>query len=166
MYILAVICAVLILAADQLSKYYVVSNFALAETKPAIEGLFDFTYIHNKGGAWGMMEGHTWVLLSLTAVAMLICIMLLLKADKEHKLIFWAVCLILSGGLGNMIDRIFRGGNVVDFIRLQFIEFPIFNIADCAVVIGGGLLIIHLIKDIISAKKVTSEPKVAEENTK
>lgn len=144
------------LAADQLSKYYVVANFALAETKPGIDGLFDFTYIHNKGGAWGFMQGHTWILLSLTAVAMLVCITLLIKSGKEHKLLFFAICLILSGGLGNMIDRIFRGGNVVDFIRLQFIEFPIFNIADCAVVIGAGLLILHLILDFVSAKKVNS----------
>ena len=55
-----------------------------------------------------------------------------------------------------MIDRIFRDGNVVDFIRLQFIDFPIFNIADCAVCIGAGLLIIHLVMDILSARKVNS----------
>ena len=55
-----------------------------------------------------------------------------------------------------MIDRIFRDGNVVDFIRLQFIDFPIFNVADCAVCIGAGLLIIHLVMDILSARKVNS----------
>lgn len=155
-YVLAIVVAALFLAADQLSKHYVVANFALAETKPAIDGLFDFTYIHNKGGAWGFMQGHTWMLLSLTAVAMLICIALLIRSGKKHKLLFFAICLILSGGLGNMIDRIFRDGNVVDFIRLQFIDFPIFNIADCAVCIGAGLLIIHLVMDILSARKVNS----------
>lgn len=151
-YIIAVICAAVFLAADQFSKFYVVENFALAETKPAIDGLFDFTYIHNKGGAWGFLDGQTWLLLSFTAVALILCIALLVKSGKNDKLLFFSVCLILSGGVGNMIDRIFRDGNVVDFIHLQFMSFPIFNIADCAVVIGAALLVVYFIEDLVFPK--------------
>ena len=155
--ILAIVVGLLLLAADQFTKYYVVANFALAETKPAIDGLFDFTYIHNKGGAWGMLDGHTWLLLALTVFAMLICLAMLIKSGKNNKLLFWSITLILSGGLGNMIDRIFRDGNVVDFIRLQFIDFPIFNVADCAVVIGAILLMIHFFLDFKSSSKEQNE---------
>ncbi len=162
-FVLAIITAVLFLAADQLSKYYINATFALAETKPAVDGLFDFTYIHNKGGAWGMLNGYTWLLLALTVLAMLVCIAMLIKSGKNNKLLFWSISLILSGGLGNMIDRIFRDGNVVDFIHLQFIDFPIFNIADCAVVIGAVLLIIHFIIDFKSSSKEQSETSVPNE---
>ncbi len=162
-FVLAIVVGLLFLVADQLSKYYVIANFALAETKPAIDGLFDFTYIHNKGGAWGMLSGQTWLLLALTVLAMLVCLAMLIKSGKNNKLLFWSITLILSGGLGNMIDRIFRDGNVVDFIHLQFIDFPIFNIADCAVVIGAVLLMIHFFIDFKSSSKEQSELKIPSE---
>ena len=162
-YILALVVAVLWLAADQLSKFYVVANFELGETKPAIDRIFDFTYIHNKGGAWGLLDGHTWLLLALTVLAMLVCIAMVAKSGTKNKLLFWSISLILSGGIGNMIDRIFRGGNVVDFIRLQFIEFPIFNVADCAVCIGAALLIIYFIIDFKNSSKQKNEIKIPDE---
>ena len=81
---------------------------------------------------------------------MLICIALLLKYGVKDKLMFWAISLVLSGGIGNMIDRIFRDGEVVDFIQLDFWKsYPIFNVADCAIVIGAGLLMLYFVKDII-----------------
>lgn len=161
-YALAVICSVLFLAADQISKYFVVQNMTLGgESISVIDGFFRLTYIHNKGGAWGFMSGQTWLLLSFTVIAMLVCIALL-KAGTNNKVMFWAVCLILSGGLGNMIDRILRGGNVVDFIELEFIEFPVFNIADCAVVIGAGLLMIYFICDLFKSAKTNKELKLSD----
>ena len=65
----------------------------------------------------------------------------------------WAGSLIISGGIGNMIDRIFRDGNVIDFLEVKFIDFPIFNIADCGVCIGAGLLILYFIIDMIKENK-------------
>ena len=84
---------------------------------------------------------------------MLVCFALLLKHGMKNKLLFWAITLVLSGGLGNMIDRIFNNGKVVDFICLEFIDFPVFNIADCAIVIGAGLLILYFIRDLIKERK-------------
>ena len=156
-YILASVCAVLFLVADQISKHLVASSFQLGESRPVIDGFFDFTYIQNNGGAWGVLSGYTWLLVAMTVVAMLVCFTLLLKANSKRKLLFWSISLILSGGVGNMIDRVFRGGNVVDFIHLQFIEFPIFNIADCAVVIGAGLLLLHFILDFAQSGKKSGE---------
>lgn len=158
LYLLAGIISLLFLVADQLTKWYIASNFTLTQTKPFIEGLIDFTYVHNKGGAWGLMEGHTWILLSLTFFIMIVCIALLIKEGFKNKLLFFSVCLILSGGIGNMIDRIFRNGNVVDFIHLHFMpDFPVFNIADCAVCIGAGLLLLYFIIDMIKDYKIRRE---------
>ncbi len=153
-YILAVICGVLVLIADQISKYYIISNFNIGDSCGFLNGFIDIIYINNKGGAWGIFEGKTWTLLSITAFLMIVCLVVLIKYGKKSKLFFWSVNLILFGGLGNMIDRIFRDGNVVDFLHFEFFpQFPIFNIADCVVVCGGGLLIIYFLYDIILERK-------------
>lgn len=153
-YALAGICSVLVIVADQLSKVYIVNNFALAESRPFINGIIDFTYIHNQGGAWGLMSGYTWLLLAMTLLIMIVCVAMLFKSGFKNKLLFWSICLIMSGGIGNMIDRIFRNGKVVDFIHLHFMpDFPVFNLADCAVCIGACLLMLYFIADIFKDRK-------------
>ena len=122
-YIVAVVLAVLFLGADQLTKYIVINDMELFESIPFINGLMDFTYIHNTGGAWGILNRHTWVLIAFTAVAMAVCLYILIKHAKKNKILFFALCLILSGGLGNMIDRIFRGGKVIDFLEFTLLIF-------------------------------------------
>ena len=87
-YILAAIFGVGILAVDQLTKAYVVSEFALGESRTFIPGILDFTYVHNKGGAWGLMDGHTWLLISLTVIIMIICLALLLTRGIKNKMFF------------------------------------------------------------------------------
>lgn len=145
-YILAIICGAGLLALDQYTKHYIASNFVLAQSRDFIPHLIDITYVRNNGGAWGMLGGYTWLLLSLTAVIMLVCIALILKYGLKNKLMFWAMIFILSGGIGNMIDRIFRGGSVVDFLHFAFMpDFPVFNVADCAIVIGAGLLMLYFV---------------------
>ncbi|MBQ2934550.1 MAG: signal peptidase II [Clostridia bacterium] len=152
-YILAIITGIVALGADQLTKYLVTQHFVMGESYEFLPGFLGLTYIHNTGGAWGMLGGYTWLLLSITIVVMLVCIALLLKCGVKDKLLFWAIVLVLSGGLGNMIDRIFRGGNVIDFLNFQFITFPVFNIADCAVVLGACLLLLHYFVDMIKESK-------------
>lgn len=147
-FVLAIITAAFFLAVDQITKYIVMSNMELGQSIDFIDGLLDFTYIHNDGGAWGMLGGSRWLLIGLTSVIMVALIILLIKNGRKSKLFFWAGCLIVSGGIGNMIDRVFRGGEVVDFIHTIFINFPIFNVADCAVVIGAGLLILYFVLDM------------------
>lgn len=152
-YILAVVCSVLFLVTDQISKYYISTNFLLGESTEFLNGFIDLVYIHNRGGAWGIMQGKTWLLITITAIMLVICILVIAKLGK-NKLLFWAVILVLSGGIGNMIDRIFRDGNVVDFLHFEFWPtFPIFNIADCAVVLGAGLLILYFIIDTVKEKQ-------------
>ena len=101
-----------------------------------------------------MLGGYTWLLLSVTIVVMLVCLALLLNYGVKDKLMFWAIILVLSGGVGNMIDRIFRGGNVIDFLHFEFWPtFPVFNIADCAVVVGACLLIFYFLKGLVDEQK-------------
>ncbi len=151
---MAAATAVFALIADQVVKYIVATNMQLGQTIGFIDGFLDFTYIHNDGGAWGILGGNRWLLLGSTAVIMTVLIIMLIKNKMRSKLFFWAVCLVVSGGLGNMIDRVFRSGKVVDFIHATFIDFPIFNIADCAVVIGAGLLMLYFVLDIIKDEKL------------
>lgn len=153
-YILASIVGVLVLAADQFTKFYISNNFEIAKSYNFLPGLLDITYIHNDGGAWGMLGGYTWALVSITIVIMLVCVTLLLKYGVKDKLMFWAIVLVLAGGVGNMIDRVFRGGNVIDFLHFEFWpSFPVFNVADCAIVIGAGLLLLYFFKGLLDEEK-------------
>lgn len=151
-YILAIFCSALFLIIDQITKYYISTNFVLGESVDFLNGFIDLVYIHNRGAAWGIMQGKTWFLIVITFIMLLACVVFLIKSGK-NKLLFWAITLVLSGGIGNMIDRIFRDGNVVDFLHFEFWPtFPIFNVADCAVVLGAGLLILYFIIDIFKEK--------------
>lgn len=152
--ILAVICGIFIIAADQLSKLYIISNYSLGESSEFINGLIDIVYIHNRGAAWGMLSGKTWILIILTLVIMLACVIFLIKIGTKNKLLFWSLIVVVSGGIGNIIDRVFRDGNVIDFLHFEFWpQFPIFNVADCAIVIGAGLLLLHFIVDAYKEAK-------------
>lgn len=165
-YISAVLIGLIIIALDQYTKYIVASKFVLGgQEKVLIPKLIDMIFVKNDGGAWGMLGGSTWILLSLTVVIMLVCITLLLKYGFKNKLMFWAIILVLSGGIGNMIDRIARGGYVVDFLHFTFWKsFPVFNVADCAVVVGAGLLVIYFVSEMLkeSHLKKAEAQKMAE----
>lgn len=101
-----------------------------------------------------MLSGYTWLLVSVTLIIMLVCIALLMRYGVKNKLIFWSLILVLSGGVGNMIDRIFRDGEVIDFLHFAFFKsFPVFNIADIAIVIGAGLLMFYFISGMIKDEK-------------
>ena len=86
-YILAVISAVLLLGADQLTKYSVSTEFALGEQREFLKGFIDLTYIHNRGGAWGMLYGKTYILIPVTVIVMAVCIILYKKYGKKNKLL-------------------------------------------------------------------------------
>lgn len=150
-YIFAAIVGVILIVADQYTKY--LAQLYVPMTAPHMEfipGVIGFWRTNNGGAAWGFLEGHTWLLLSITVVIMIICVAMLLKYGLKNKLLFWSLTLVLSGGVGNLIDRIFRGGEVIDFIYLEFMDFPMFNVADCTIVIGAGLMVLYFIIDMIA----------------
>ncbi len=154
--ILAVLCGLIVIVIDQLTKFYVAANHVIIPN--FISGLINITSTTNDGAAWGMFSGKTIPLICFTAIVMAICVVFMVKMGGKNKILFWALSLIISGGIGNMIDRIIRGGAVVDFLQFDFWKsFPVFNIADCAIVIGGGLMILYAILDIINDFKTKSK---------
>ena len=148
--VLAIICSILIVVADQLTKYLVITQMAQNEVIEVIPGILNFNrIIPNSGAAFGIFAGKTWFLITVTCIIMVICICMLIRKTFQSKLMFWALCLVLAGGVGNMIDRVFRGGNVIDFLEFGFFDFPVFNVADCAVCIGAVMIVIYFFVDFI-----------------
>jgi len=134
-----------IVAADQFTKYLTVLNIALYEDVPFIPGLLQLTYVQNTGAAFSSFEGQQW-LFALIFVVFTLCI---LWEYRKNSMGFttlerWCIAAIYGGGLGNMIDRV-RLGYVVDMIETTFIEFPVFNVADCFITCGCILLMAHLL---------------------
>ena len=168
--IIAVVLILVGVGLDQLTKYLVVSNMALHESIDIIPGVFRFTYIQNDGAAFGSLDNARWVFMVLSTVAIIGILVYMFWKKPQNKLMLSALILIVSGGIGNMIDRIALG-YVIDF--LDFCAFPkiwmwVFNVADSFVCIGAGLLILWLVLDMIrdykteKAKKAQSaseEPK-------
>ncbi|MBQ7836912.1 MAG: signal peptidase II [Clostridia bacterium] len=150
--ILSFAIMLLAVALDQISKYLVVQNMDLFESVPVIPGFFRFTYIENKGAAFGMLAEHRWVFLIVSTVAIAAFVFYLVKYRPRDLLLRISASFIIGGGVGNMIDRCLRG-SVVDFIDVEFIDFYIFNVADMFVCVGCGLMILYLILSEIKEKK-------------
>jgi len=143
-YLLMLLFAGGIVGLDQWTKLLVLKNIPLYGNVKAIDGLFSLTYTQNTGAAWSAFEGMIWLfVLIFIAFAIAMIWELITKKFGLTKVEHWCMVAILGGGLGNMIDRI-RLGYVVDMIRLDFMNFPIFNVADCFITCGCILLIVHL----------------------
>ena len=140
-FILLLATAVLV-GIDQLTKYLVTSNMQLGQSIPVIDGVFELLYHRNPGAAFGILPNQRWIFITFTFIVMLVILVILMSGKfRKYKLANAAGVLILAGGIGNMIDRL-ASGYVVDFLYAKFINFPIFNFADCCVVIGAALLLV------------------------
>lgn len=139
-----IIAAAFIVCADFFTKLFVMHNADIGETLASLPGLVDFTYVQNRGAAFSMMSGKI-SFLSLVSVAFCAGVIIyVLKARPKHPVLKTALALMFAGALGNAVDRVFYGF-VVDFIRVRFIDFPVFNIADTAITIGAALVVIYVI---------------------
>lgn len=151
--------AILMVAFDQVTKWLVLKNMELGESIPIIEDFLYFTSHRNRGAAWGILEGQMWFFYIITVIVIIGIIIYMQKSKNEGALFKWALALMLGGAIGNFIDRVVRQ-EVVDFIHtFPFgYNFPIFNIADSSLVIGVGLLIIHMFREEKKEKeKVNAE---------
>ena len=149
---------------DQLTKYLVVANMGLHESIAVIPGVFNFTYIQNDGAAFGMLDDQRWIFLVLSTVAIIGILGFMFWKKPQDKLLLASLILIVSGGIGNMIDRIALG-YVIDFI--DFCAFPelwkwVFNVADSFVCVGAGIMILWLILDMIRDYKKEQAAKACE----
>lgn len=144
-YILMALAAAGIVAADQIVKYLVVSGIALHSQVPVIEGLFHLTYVQNDGAAFSMLKGQQWLFALMFAVLTVAVIWEFWKKKMPFTgFDRWCIAAIWAGGLGNMIDRL-RLGYVVDMIEVEFMQFPVFNVADCFITCGCFALLISLV---------------------
>ena len=134
-----------IVAADQFTKYLTVANIALYEDVPFIPGLLQLTYVQNTGAAFSSFEGQQW----LFAVIFLLFTAAVVYEFSKNTMGFtnferWCIAAVYGGGLGNMIDRV-RLGFVVDMIETKFMQFPVFNVADCFITCGCILVVVSLV---------------------
>ena len=140
-----VLFVALIVGADQVTKFLTVANIGLHQEVEFIPGFLGLTYVRNPGAAFSSFEGQQW----LFALIFLVFTVLVVREFVKKTMPFttferWCIASIYAGGLGNMIDRV-RFGYVVDMIETKFVEFPVFNVADCFITCGCILMIISLI---------------------
>ena len=138
------IFAAAIAVLDQVTKFLTVANIDLYEKVDFIPGFLGLTYYRNTGAAFSSLEGMQW----LFALIFLLFTVGIFYEYYKKPMGFttferWCIAAIYGGGLGNMIDRV-RMGYVVDMIETRFMDFPIFNVADCFITCGVILLIVHL----------------------
>jgi signal peptidase II len=129
--------ALLIILADQISKWAIVRYMEIGDRIPLINQFLYITSHRNKGAAWGILQGQMWFFYVVTTIVVIILVIYIRNLKPEQKIFGLALGLMLGGAIGNFIDRIFRK-EVVDFIDTWIFsyDFPIFNIADSALVIG------------------------------
>lgn len=123
---------------DQWLKWWVVTHLEVGQSASFLPHLVQLTRLHNTGAAWSSFSGKTGLLAAFTVVLLAAVVWVVAKKIVRHPLGLTACTLILGGGIGNMIDRLARG-YVVDMFDLLFMDYPIFNLADCFVVIGAVL---------------------------
>jgi signal peptidase II len=143
----ALLC--LVLGLDQATKLYIHSTFTLHESRPVIEHLFALTYVRNSGAAFGFLARQSQAFLqvffpAVTVVALVGLTIYFVRVPQHHLLRLWGLSLIISGALGNAIDRLWLG-QVIDFLDVHWYDYyhwPAFNVADSSICIGVGLLLL------------------------
>ncbi len=144
-FLIYAVFAAVIAAADQISKYFTVKNIPIFTDVDFIPGIVNLTYVKNTGAAFSALEGMRWLFVAIFAVLTLALVYEYFKKPLPFtKFERWCIAAIFGGGLGNVIDRV-RLGYVVDMIETQFIQFPVFNVADCFITCGCIALMVSLI---------------------
>lgn len=137
--------ALAIVGVDQLVKYLIIANIPLYGSEALLPGIMKLTYVQNTGAAFSMLSGMQWVFI---VVFVLLTVILVYEYFKKPlpftKFERWCIAAVYGGGLGNVIDRIFRG-YVVDMFQTEFMEFAIFNVADIFITCGCIALMIHIV---------------------
>ena len=153
---IALATALVLIVLDQLIKIIVDANMMVSQSIPVIQDVLHFTYVQNEGAAFGIFQGQRWILVGVTSVVILGGIYLLAAKTLKSNFLIWSVALVIAGGVGNLIDRIFRHF-VIDYIEVRLINFAVFNFADCCVVIGTIMIVCYLLfSELWEKKKIKS----------
>ena len=161
MFVISLVIMAVLVAADQLIKLAVTNNLPLnGQPVEVIKfgsfKVFSLTHIRNTGAAWSMMSGKTWFLIGLPVVVLIVAVIYMYKIRKGSKLELVSLAMVLAGGIGNLIDRI-RVKEVVDYIKFEPINFPIFNFADICVCMGVGLLMLVVLLDSFKKEETAKQ---------
>lgn len=132
------------LVIDQLSKYIVMQNMFLGQSIALVKGIFHLTYIQNPGAAFGILAGKTWFFVGVTLLVLGAMAFGYRWIKQAGTLYQWALGLVAGGAIGNLIDRI-RFSGVIDF--LDFRIWPVFNLADTAICLGVGLILLAALRE-------------------
>ena len=128
-------------AVDQFTKHLTVTHIAQGQTVPVLDGVVHLTYVQNTGAAFSMLTGKTWLFFVVTAVFFAFAALAIVKKWLTKPLQIWSLAAICGGAVGNLIDRVAHA-YVVDMIAVDFIDFPVFNFADCCITVGAVLLVL------------------------
>lgn len=156
--VITLVSILLLVALDQIIKLLVLNYLEPIGSVPVIDGFIRLNYAENTGAAFGSFSGYTELLSVFTFVAIVIGTLALMLKKIKFGVEYVCVALIIAGGLGNLIDRVFRGF-VVDYIEPLFIDFAIFNFADILVTCSAVVLIVWLIYDIYRDSKKEKDSK-------
>lgn len=132
-----------ILGLDIFTKYLATVYFKVSEIE-VIKDILYFTYVENRGAAFGIMQNKQWFFIAATVALIFAMTFYVIKRKPTNKLLNLSLSFIIGGGIGNLIDRI-RLSYVVDFISVRIINYPVFNVADCFIVVGAVLLCIFIL---------------------
>lgn len=162
----ALAIAAVLVGIDQLIKIRVLEGLAHMGSVEVVPSLFYLTYVENRGAAFGILQDKTSLLSVVTAVVLLAILYIILSGRVEGRFFNFCLALIVAGGAGNLIDRI-RIGFVVDYLDFSALfGFPVFNFADCCVVVGTILLLIGILwSDKQVSRQTEQEPPAAETET-
>ncbi len=169
-YFIVILVSLFVIIFDMLTKYLLIGSLIPNEGDSVdfIKGFINFVHVQNEGASWGIFKGQTIFLIIISLVILGVVVWFYVKKVKEEKvsiLLSFVVGFLVGGCVGNLYDRIVFG-YVRDFINFEFISFPVFNIADCAITIGVILLVLYFVLDYIkfikSEKKKIKEIKLEE----
>ena len=144
-YLLYLLCIISVIVFDQVTKVIAIKQLLPISTYPIIKDVIHFTYVENRGAAFGMLQNQRWVFMILSTVVIVVILFVMVKYKKFlHPIMLTGLSFTIGGGIGNMIDRTIKG-YVVDFIDFTLIDFAVFNIADTFICIGVGLIILDIL---------------------
>lgn len=151
-FISLIVGAVLVII-DQIIKYFVSAYLQPVGSVSVIDNIFSLTYVENKGVAFGMFSDMRWIFVAITSILLVIIIFYMFKKRPKGKFFYVCAALIIGGGIGNLIDRIFYG-YVIDYLSLSFFP-PVCNFADYCITAGTIMLVIYLLffSDILDSSK-------------
>lgn len=159
---MVLLLAIVIVAvcSDQLTKWLAVV-FLEGEADVVLwKDVLHFSFVRNEGAAFGMLQNQRWLFMIVSTVAIVGLLVYLIRWKPKSLWVRLSIAMIIGGGIGNMIDRIFLG-YVIDFIYFKLIDFPVFNVADSFVTVGCGILVVYLFYDLVREMRREKKAKLA-----